>query len=236
MRLLKLDSRNSNTSRSHKLCVEVKLEFSAHLMAKLISVLKFSYPQWEGGPDTVTKNLLIDMVGIHIAEAMKIPYFRAFTMPWTRTRAFDAFAVPSVKMGGLCNYMTYTIFDTLFWKATEVQINRWQERHLRLRGTNWDKMQVNKVPFLYNFSVSRPLDWGDWTTVTGYWFLDESESSTEKIWEPPDDVINFIAKARADEKKIVYIGFGSIVVSDSKAFTEIVIKSVVNGWSSMYSI
>lgn len=36
--------------------------------------------------------------GIHIAEALRIPYFRAFTMPWTRTRAYPhAFAVPDSK-------------------------------------------------------------------------------------------------------------------------------------------
>jgi sterol 3beta-glucosyltransferase len=28
------------------------------------------------------------MGGMHIAEALRIPYFRAFTMPWTRTRAY----------------------------------------------------------------------------------------------------------------------------------------------------
>ena len=28
------------------------------------------------------------MGGIHIAEALRIPYYRAFTMPWTRTRAY----------------------------------------------------------------------------------------------------------------------------------------------------
>jgi sterol 3beta-glucosyltransferase len=38
------------------------------------------------------------MGGIHIAEALRIPYFRAFTMPWTRTRAYPhAFAVPDSK-------------------------------------------------------------------------------------------------------------------------------------------
>ena len=26
------------------------------------------------------------MAGYHIAEALRIPYFRAFTMPWSRTR------------------------------------------------------------------------------------------------------------------------------------------------------
>lgn len=46
------------------------------------------------------------MGGIHIAEALQIPYFRAFTMPWTRTRAYPhAFAVPERKMGGSYNYM-----------------------------------------------------------------------------------------------------------------------------------
>lgn len=28
------------------------------------------------------------MGGLHIAEALAIPYFRAFTMTWTRTRLF----------------------------------------------------------------------------------------------------------------------------------------------------
>jgi sterol 3beta-glucosyltransferase len=184
------------------------------------------------------------MAGIHIAEAMKIPYFRAFTMPWTRTRTYPhAFAVPDVKMGGGYNYMTYTIFDNLFWKASAGQINRWRKRHLGLRSTNLDKMQVNKVPFLYNFSpsvVPPPLDWVDWIIVTGYWFLDDADSTTSKKWEPPQDIVDFIAKAREDDKKIVYIGFGSIVVSDPKALTETVIESVKNagvrcilskGWS-----
>ena len=46
------------------------------------------------------------MAGIHIAEALKIPYYRAFTMTWTSTRAYPhAFAVPEHKMGGGYNYM-----------------------------------------------------------------------------------------------------------------------------------
>lgn len=62
------------------------------------------------------------MGGIHIAEALCIPYYRAFTMTWTRTRCAcyvfqhldaywyysaypHAFAVPEHKMGGGYNYM-----------------------------------------------------------------------------------------------------------------------------------
>jgi sterol 3beta-glucosyltransferase len=179
------------------------------------------------------------MAGIHIAEALRIPYFRAFTMPWTRTRAYPhAFAVPEYKIGGAYNYFSYVMFDNVFWKAIAGQVNRWRKNKLGLRTTNMDKMQPNKVPFLYNFSphvVVPPLDYSDWVRVTGYWFLDEASD-----WTPPTELVEFIRNARADGKKLVYIGFGSIVVSDPAALTKTVVDSVLKadvrcilskGWS-----
>lgn len=180
------------------------------------------------------------MAGIHIAEALGIPYFRAFTMPWTRTRAYPhAFAVPNNKIGGAYNYFSYVMFDAIFWKAIAGQVNRWRKKELKLRSTTLERMQVNKIPFLYNFSprvVVPPLDYSDWVRVTGYWFLDEGTQD----WTPPKDLSTFIARARADGKKVVYIGFGSIVVSDPAALTKTVVESVLKadvrcilskGWS-----
>jgi sterol 3beta-glucosyltransferase len=195
---------------------------------------------WKACQDT---DILIEspsaMAGIHIAEALGIPYFRAFTMPWTRTRAYPhAFAVPEHKMGGSYNYITYVMFDNVFWKAIAGQVNRWRKKELGLRSTSLDKLQPNKVPFLYNFSPSvvvPPLDYSDWIRVTGYWFLDEASG-----WTPPTELTDFIAKARVDQKKIVYIGFGSIVVADPVALTKTVVDSVLKadvrcilskGWS-----
>ena len=179
------------------------------------------------------------MVGIHISEALQVPYFRAFGMPWTRTRAFPhAFFVPNNKSGGTYNYMTYTLFDNLFWKSTSGQMNNWRRRQLGLKPTTLSRMAVNKVPFLYNFSkavVRQPLDWSEWVRITGYWVLDES-----KGWTPPKELSNFIAKARADNKKLVYIGFGSVTVENPRAMTEIVVQAVMDndlrcvlskGWS-----
>jgi sterol 3beta-glucosyltransferase len=179
------------------------------------------------------------MAGIHIAEALGIPYFRAFTMPWTRTRAYPhAFAVPERKMGGAYNYISYVMFDNIFWKAIAGQVNRWRKQELGLPSTTLDRMQVNKVPFLYNFSpsvVPPPLDYCDWNRVTGYWTLDEGPD-----WTPPPELSAFIKQARKDGKKIVYIGFGSIVVSDPTALTKTVVASVLKadvrcilskGWS-----
>ena len=179
------------------------------------------------------------MGGIHIAESLGIPYYRAFTMPWTRTRAYPhAFAVPEHKMGGAYNYYSYVMFDNVFWKAIAAQVNRWRKKDLGLRSTNLDKMQTNKVPFLYNFSPSvvvPPLDYSDWVRVTGYWFLDEASN-----WTPPADLLAFMKKARKDKKKLVYIGFGSIVVADPAGLTKTVVESVLKadvrcilskGWS-----
>lgn len=179
------------------------------------------------------------MAGIHIAEALEIPYFRAFTMPWTRTRTYPhAFSVMEKKMGGGYNSLTYVTFDTIFWTAISGQMNKWRRRELGLQNTTQAKMQSNLRPFLYNFSpsvVPPPLDWPDWIRVTGYWFLDESER-----YEPPADLVAFIAKARTDNKKLVYVGFGSIVIDDPAALTKTVVESVLKadvrcilskGWS-----
>jgi len=207
----------------------------------LDKLLNSSYEACKGS------DLLIDspstMAGIHIAEALGIPYFRAFTMPWTRTRAYPhAFAVPGHKRGGGYNYMTYMMFDNLFWQITAGQINRWRRKTLGLKPTSLEKLQVNKVPFLYNFSPSvvvPPLDFSDWIRVTGYWFLDEG-----KQYVPPADLVAFINKAHEDKAKLVYIGFGSITVSDSKVLTQQVVGAVrkagvrcilSKGWSDRLS-
>lgn len=182
------------------------------------------------------------MSGIHIAEALEVPYFRAFTMPWTRTRAYPhAFAVPSQKRGGGYNYMTYIFFDNMFFAAIAGQINRWRGKTLKLGPTSLDRLQQNKVPFLYNFSpsvVPQPLDFSDWIKVTGYWFLDEGED-----YVPPAELAAFIKKARDDEQKLVYIGFGSVTVSDSRQLMQQIVDAVVKadvrcilskGWSDRF--
>ncbi|KAK4687358.1 hypothetical protein P7C73_g2755, partial [Tremellales sp. Uapishka_1] len=181
------------------------------------------------------------MAGVHIAEAKKIPYFRAFTMPWTRTNAYpQAFMVPAFEMGPSFNYSTYVLFDNIMWKATSGQINRWRKKHLRLKATDMSALSVQKVPFLYNFSsavVPKPLDWHDDITITGYWNLENSDTE----WTPSPELEAFMEKAKADGKALVYIGFGSIVVPRPNAMTKSIVRAVekadvraiiAKGWSS----
>lgn len=170
------------------------------------------------------------LAGIHIAEALKIPYFRAFTMPWSRTRAYpQAFAVPQKRAGGSYNYTSYVIFDSVLWRASSGQINRWRKSDLGLSPTSYDQMEQHKVPYLYSFStcvVPKPIDWPDWIHITGFWFLDDPEASRTKTWTPPEDLVRFIDQARARGRKIVYIGWGSITVPDAAATTRCVVEAV----------
>lgn len=198
---------------------------------------------WEGcqGIDILIESPSA-MAGIHIAEALRIPYFRAFTMPLTRTRAYPhAFIVPDQKRGGNYNYFTHVLFENIFWKGISGKVNEWRETKLKLPKTNLVSMQQNRLPFLYNVSpiVFPPsVDFNEWIKVTGYWFLDEKRS-----YKPPAEFMEFLNKARELKKKVVYIGFGSIVVNDPEKMTDTIIEAVRDagvycvlnkGWSNRF--
>ncbi|KAK6456476.1 sterol 3-beta-glucosyltransferase [Scheffersomyces xylosifermentans] len=181
------------------------------------------------------------MGGVHIAEALGIPYLRAFTMPWTRTRAYPhAFIVPESGKGGSYNYLTHVMFETVFWKGISGQINKWRVKELGLPRTNLFRMQQTKIPFMYNVSPTifpPAVDFPDWVKVTGYWFLDEGAAED---YDPPEELLEFIEEATLEGKKIVYIGFGSIVVKDARSLTTAIVNAVLDadvrcilnkGWS-----
>ncbi|KAF7979675.1 hypothetical protein HWV62_41673 [Athelia sp. TMB] len=169
--------------------------------------------------------------------------FRCFTMPWTKTKVFPhAFLSPPVESPTF-NSASYVLFDNVMWTATSGQINKWRRNTLNVGSTDMEHMALSKVTFIYNFStavVPKPLDWADTTIVSGYWFLDNPDPE----WFPPPSLVEWMAKARVDEKPIVYIGFGSITVPNSRSVTERIVKAVIKsgvraiiskGWSSRMS-
>ncbi|ESK94997.1 glycosyltransferase family 1 protein [Moniliophthora roreri MCA 2997] len=178
------------------------------------------------------------MAGVHIAEALRIPYFRTFTMPWTKTAEFPhAFLWSSVESH------TFNSISNVMWSATSGQINRWRTNTLKIGSTDMNHLAESKIVFIYNFSqavVPKPLDWADTTTISGYWFLDSPESK----WTPAPELLKFMTRAQRDGKPLVYIGFGSITVPHPNRVTLRIIKAVKKadvraiiskGWSSRMS-
>lgn len=188
------------------------------------------------------------MVGAHIAESMQIPYYRAFTMPWTSTSEYPhAFAVPSQARGAMYNRMSYSLFDRLIWAGTSRFINNWRKNDLRLGPISYNALKAREHPFLYNFSekvVAKPHDWKEWVHLTGYWVLNDSPKDVEHIpieAQLPHGLESFIKTSRADNKKVVYIGFGSVIVPDPEEMTRVIAEAVKDakvhavvsgGWSA----
>lgn len=160
-------------------------------------------------------------------------------MPMTRTRSFPhPFATPNNPKGKLYNDMTYVLFDHAVWRAIASRTNHFRQTVLGLPATTYEKLQVWKVPYLYSFSpsvVPSPLDWMDWIHCTGYWFLDNPQTG----WKPSTALEQFLSSD--DPRPLVYIGFGSIIVSDPYDITRILVEAVLagnvraivsKGWSS----
>ncbi|EKM51568.1 glycosyltransferase family 1 protein [Phanerochaete carnosa HHB-10118-sp] len=165
------------------------------------------------------------IAGVHIAEALHIPYFRVCTMPWTKTTEFPHPFISGPVETPTFNSMSFVLFDNIFWAATSSQVNRWRKESLHLEPTVMSHTAQSKIPILYNFSlavVPKPLDWSDGKIICGYWFLDNPDLE----WTPPESLLAFMKQARADGKPLVYIGFGSITVPDPHTMTEHIYQAV----------
>ncbi|KAI8456750.1 hypothetical protein BY996DRAFT_6412158 [Phakopsora pachyrhizi] len=120
----------------------------------------------------------------------------------------------------------------------------------------WNEASVNQTV------VPSPLDWFEWVRVIGYWFLDEGithddkdgknskrckgilkygEKNTEglvkqekKKWEPKPELVQFLETANNAGKKIVYIGFCSIVAPNPEEMKRIIVKSIEK--SDVYAV
>ena len=208
------------------LCVNNGM-FSVSFMAEVYSkfrewLAKLFQSSWKACFDA---EVLIEhagaLAGYHIAERLQCHYFRTMFMPWSRTKSYPhPFAVPERNMGGQYNYMTYVLTEQLVWRALHSMINKFRKQELNIPGLR--TVDYTNVPFLYGFSPTvcpKPQDWPRWVIPCGYWFLDNPHPN----WEPSKELVNFLS---IEPKKIIYIGFGSIVVPDPKAFGQVLIDAV----------
>lgn len=177
------------------------------------------------GTDVVIESA-VAMGGFHVAEKLGVPFFRAFTMPWTRTRDFPhPFASSDSVFGGSSAYnsMTWVLSEGILWKGIQGQVNRFRKRHLQLPPIHGSFLTDTKTPFLYCFSASivrPPSDWHSWIHLTGFWFLDQPNPN----WTCPQALRDFIA---ADpDNKPVYIGFGSVIVQSPESLLQCIVAAV----------
>ena len=110
----------------------------------------------------------------------------------------------------------------MMWQGLGDLINRFRTQILHLEEVSkiWAPGQLYrlKVPYTYMWSPSlipKPKDWGPEIDISGFVFLDLASS-----FKPPPELQKFLD----DGPPPVYIGFGSIVVDDPDAFTELIFE------------
>ncbi|KAF4121720.1 UDP:flavonoid glycosyltransferase YjiC, YdhE family [Geosmithia morbida] len=164
---------------------------------------------------------------IHIAEKLGIPLHMMFTMPWTPTRAFQHPLADIASTNAddvMTKYLSYTFVEMMTWQGLGDVINRFRTKVLDLSPLSlmWAPGLLNRlrIPYTYCWSpalIPKPNDWGSNIDISGFFFLDLASSFT------PDPELGAFLEAGPPP---VYIGFGSIVVDDPDAMTQMIFDAV----------
>ncbi|KAF2203330.1 UDP-Glycosyltransferase/glycogen phosphorylase [Delitschia confertaspora ATCC 74209] len=204
-----------------------------------VDPLKLGVEEWTGSEnrssEPASKSFIADAIianppsfgHIHIAEKLGIPLHMMFTMPWSPTQQFPhplANIQSSNADPNITNYMSYTLVDMLTWQGLGDVINDFREGSLGLEPISmmWAPglLARLKIPYTYCWSpalIPKPRDWGHHISIAGFYFLNLAQNFT-----PAPDLLAFL---NAGEPP-VYIGFGSIVVDDPNAMTQLIFDAV----------
>ncbi len=164
---------------------------------------------------------------IHCAEKLGIPLHIMFTMPYSPTQAFPhplANIQSSNADPQLTNYISYVMIEVLAWQGLGDIINRFRAKCLGLDPVSliWapGMLQRLKIPHTYCWSpalIPKPKDWGPHISISGSCFLNLASN-----YSPTPDFQAFLDAGPPP----IYIGFGSIILDDPDAMTELIFEVV----------
>ncbi|KAI9744456.1 MAG: hypothetical protein M1818_001985 [Claussenomyces sp. TS43310] len=164
---------------------------------------------------------------VHIAEKLGIPLHLMFTMPWSPTQSFPhplANIQSSNTDTNMTNFLSYALVEMMTWQGLGDLINRFREKALGLEAISliWAPGVLTRlrIPYTYCWSpalIPKPKDWGQHISISGFYFLSLASSFT-----PDTTLSSFLANGPPP----IYIGFGSIVVDDPRAMTNLIFEAV----------
>jgi len=157
------------------------------------------------------------------AEKLGVPCMLAFWLPlYVPTTRFPAMGFPNLPLGPGYRRLTYQFIKRVLIMMSG-RVGKWRAQHglnPRSPGLRMRLPDGRPIPALHGFSryiIPPPKDWAETATVTGYWFLNQSEH-----WNPPGALTEFLSKGEPP----VYFGFGSIFGRDPKHVTRVILETV----------
>jgi UDP:flavonoid glycosyltransferase YjiC (YdhE family) len=181
---------------------------------------------WEAahGTDVLIVSPMGLLVGVHIAERLRVPLIRAQVDPPSVPTVYDWDGHKSLAAAVQRGWAAFldVSFHFLGWTALRSSTNAARQRILGLPPLPLLGWNIGRVPLLCGYSpavVPRPPDFGDWIHVTGYWFLDDLPG-----WAPTGELVDFLAAGPLP----VFIGFGSTPFPQPEATTDLVLRAVAS--------
>ena len=164
-------------------------------------------------------------VGLALAEKLDIPLLKAYLYPFTPTVEFPGVLtpLPQTRLTSWANPLSHRLAQQMMWQATRMADNQARRQELGLGpGPFWGPFSGNEARqiTLYGYSqfvVPRPEDWHASQQVTGYWFLEPSQS-----WQPEQGLEDFLKSGPPP----VFIGFGSMGAKNAAQTTELVLEAL----------
>lgn len=160
----------------------------------------------------------------HVVEHLGVPSVAAYLQPVTPTKDFASLSFPTaLPLPGFMNRWTYSVGEEIVWRMIRDSTNRTRHKVLGLppiKGSPFDEAHKEHKHIVYGISslvLPKPQDWGDWTDLTGFWFLDAPAD-----WQPSAELLGFLESGPPP----VYIGFGSMYNRKPEETTRIVIKAL----------
>jgi sterol 3beta-glucosyltransferase len=176
------------------------------------------------GAELIMVSVLGFLAGSHVAEKLGVPCYPAFLQNAIHTSAFPSMLAPALPLGRVYNRLSYLFVDQLLWLMIRPYVNKARREVLGLpplsRERPWERLYQQHHPLLLGYSPSvlpKPPEWGDWISVTGYWFLDHPAD-----WQPSADLVDFLDSGPPP----VYVGFGSMNNRNPEEMTELALKSL----------
>ncbi len=161
-----------------------------------------------------------------LSEALDLPFAIARLQPLTPSRILPPMVLSGSgrKLPGLLSLGAHYLLYQLIWSVMRPAINDIVRPQLGLQpyprwGPYLFSAEMHGAKVINGFSqhvLPRPADWPDTCQVVGYWFLDEPG------WEPSRELAEFLAAG----PKPIYVGFGSMVSSQARGFTDSVLDAV----------
>lgn len=174
--------------------------------------------------ELILNQLPAHLFGGDLAEHLGVPWAIVTVIPLVRTRWRPLLGFPA----GLSflpgyNLLTYRLGEQIGWQLFRQAVNRLRTERWRLPPAPfwgpYEAVHRARIPILCGFSarvVPRPPDWGSHVHVTGWWY------PTDPAWLPPAGLRHFVEAGSPP----VFIGFGSMPVSNPAQTTALVVEAV----------